>query len=86
LYFQEELNEISEYFPNFHYIPFVQQGATPKQGYCGDVAKTIPQILPDLTNWKVFLCGNRVQTHAIQRYAYLAGADMKDIYIEVTSI
>jgi len=86
LYFQEELNEISEYFPNFHYIPFVQQGAAPKQGYCGDVVKIIAQILPDLTNWKVFLCGNRVQTHAIQRYAYLAGADMNDIYIEVTSI
>ena len=86
LYFQTELNEISEYFPNFHYIPFVQQGTVPKQGYRGDVAKTIAQILPDLTNWKVFLCGSRNQVHAIQRYAYLAGADMKDIYLEITSL
>ena len=86
LYFEEELNEINESFPNFHYIPIVQQGAVPNQGYRGDVAKTIVQILPDLTNWKVFLCGSRVQTHALQRYAYLTGADMKDIYIEVTSI
>jgi ferredoxin-NADP reductase/ferredoxin len=86
LYFQAELNEISQYFPNFHYIHFVQQGTVLNQGYQSDLAKTIAQILPDLTNWKVFLCGNKAQTHAIQRYAYLAGADMKDIYLEITTL
>lgn len=86
LYFQAELNEISDYFPNFHYIPCVEEGSAPKNGQQGQVDKIIAKILPDLTAWKVFLCGNGTETHSVQRYAYLAGAAMKDIYLEVTSI
>jgi NAD(P)H-flavin reductase/ferredoxin len=86
LYFGAELKEIGEYFPNFHYIPCVQNGTAPLGGYCNNVDQVIAKILPDLSGWKVFLCGKRDQTHSVQRYAYLAGAAMKDIYLDVTSI
>jgi ferredoxin-NADP reductase/ferredoxin len=86
LYFESELREIGDYFPNFHYIPCVQQGTAPNGGYIGEIDKIIPKLLSDLSGWKVFLCGTRHQTHTVQRYAYLAGAGMKDIYLEVTTI
>lgn len=86
LYFESELDGISAYFPNFHYIPCVQEGIVPEKGYRGEVNQIIAQILPDLTDWKVFICGSRSQVHSVQRYAYLAGAEMKDIYLEVTSL
>lgn len=86
LYFNSELREISDYFPNFHYIPCIEQGAAPNGGYCGKIDKIVPKTLSDLSGWKVFLCGARNQIHTIQRYAYLAGAGIKDIYLEVTSI
>jgi len=86
LYFAPELDEISAYFPNFHYVPCVEQGAVPKNGHQGQVDKIIAKILPNLSNWKVFLCGNRTQTHTVQRLAYLMGTAMKDIYLEVTAL
>ena len=86
LYYQAEMREISEYFPNFHYFPCVESGIAPDGGYLGDVDKIIAKSFSDLTGWRVFLCGKRNQIHTIQRYAYLAGASMKDIYLEVTAI
>lgn len=86
LYFAEQLHGISHYFPNFHYIPCVREGPVPENGYRGEVNKIVAQLLPNLTDWKVFICGNRSQAHGVQRYTYLAGAGMKDIYLEVTSL
>lgn len=86
LYFAEELDGISKYFPNFHYIPCVREGSVPEKGCRGEVNKIIAQLLPNLTGWKIFICGSRSQAHGIQRYAYLAGAGMKDIYLELTSV
>ncbi|MGR8941546.1 MAG: 2Fe-2S iron-sulfur cluster-binding protein [Gammaproteobacteria bacterium] len=86
IYFEKALWEIGDYFPNFHYLPCVRQGAAPLGGYSGKIEKIIAHVLADLSGWKVFLCGKKDQTHAVQRYVYLAGARMKDIYLEVTSI
>lgn len=81
LYFESELREISDYCPNFHYVPCIRQGDIP-----GHVDHILAKTLPDLSGWQVFLCGKKNQIHTVQRYAYLAGAGMKDIYVEVTSI
>jgi len=86
LYLEMEIREITDYFPNFHYIPCVEKGDIPQGGYCGTVDKIVSQLLPDLSDWRAFLCGTRKQIHSVQRYAYLAGARLKDIYLEVTSI
>ena len=86
LYLQAELNEISDYFPNFHYIPCIEGDTALQNVQHYSTDEIVAKMLPNLTGWKVFVCGNWVQTHNIQRYAYLAGADMKDIYLEVMSI
>ena len=83
LYYIDELNEIAEYFPNFNYISkmAVFQGFRQRTVY-----QNMSEMVTDMSGWKVFLCDNRKQVHQIQRYAYLAGAGMKDIYLEVTSL
>ena len=86
LYFIDELKEISEYFPNFRFIPCIDHHSVPNDCQKGTVEQVIQTMLSDLNGWKVFLCGNREQVHNIHRYAYLAGAGMKDIYLEITSI
>jgi NAD(P)H-flavin reductase/ferredoxin len=85
LYFSAELNEISDFFPNFHYFPCVEHGPTTPQSYQGPVDIIIAKTLPNLSHWKIYLCGSRNQTHSVQKQAYLTGAAMKDIYVEVTS-
>jgi len=86
LYFRDELSEIGRYCPNFSYTGCIREGFVPEGCQLGPVDQIIRQELPDLSGWKVFLCGNREPVHAIRRYAYLAGADMKEIYAESTSL
>ncbi|MCK5889538.1 MAG: 2Fe-2S iron-sulfur cluster binding domain-containing protein [Methylococcales bacterium] len=86
LYLIDELKEISEYFPNFTFIPCVDHHNVPADCLQGSVDQVIETMVGDLSDWKVFLCGGREQVHKVQKNAYLAGAKMKDIYLEVTSI
>jgi ferredoxin-NADP reductase len=86
LYYRDELNEISDHFPDFKYIPCIDQNSGPEGCQQGAVNQILQEMLANLNGWKVFLCGDREQVHKIQRYAYLAGAGMQDIYLEVTSI
>ena len=86
LYYVDELNEFAEYFPNFHYVPCIESGPLTSDVHTGSLLENISELAADLTGWKVFLCGKREHVHQIQRYAYLAGAGMKDIYLEVTSL
>jgi len=85
LYFESQLRQIGDYFPNFHYVPCVEAATNPTHDYTGNINEVIPKTLPNLANWKIFLCGTKDQVHRLQRYAYLAGASMKDIYLEVIS-
>ncbi len=86
LYLQAELQGISGHFPNFRYIPCIELGPVPKGGLQSTVDKAVAQFLPNLTGWKIFICGNQVQASTVQRQAYLAKAAMKNIHIEVVSI
>lgn len=86
LYYIDELQEISDYFPNFKYIPCISQGSVPEGYRQGAVDQIIQSMISDLAGWKVFLCGSREQVLKVQRYAYLVGAGIRDIYLEVTSV
>lgn len=86
LYYTEELREVAEYYPNFQYVPCVERGPASDDYRSGTVCSIIETNLPDLSGWKVFLCGRQTQIHKIQRLAYLSGAGMKDILTEVTEI
>ncbi len=87
LYFVDELREVGEKFPNFHYVPCVAQGDAPEGVACGTVHPLAARMLPDhLHGWIVFLCGGRSEVHALQRQVYLAGAAMNDIHLEIISV
>lgn len=80
-YLAEDLREISEYRPNFHYFPCVEN--IEKQGedfYQGQAHRIALKMQPDLTGWRVFICGKSEAVKIVQKEVYLAGASTKDIY------
>jgi len=86
LYFVDEINEIGRYYPNFRYIPCVEQDSAPNGCFTGTVCSAAKARLPGLANWTVYLCGPRERVQQMQRQAYLMGATLKDIYREITEI
>jgi NAD(P)H-flavin reductase len=86
LYFAAKIKELGRYYPNFRYIPCVEQDSAPDGCFKGPVTAAAKARLPELSDWTVYLCGPREQVHQMQRQAYLAGASTKDIYREITEI
>ena len=83
LYYSEELTEISEYYPNFKYIPCIEQSPVPPEYHHGSILQIMKNRVTDLSGWKIFLCGDNEQVRQLQRHTYLNGAGIKDIYLQV---
>ena len=82
LYLVDELRELAEHYPNFHYTPCVSSEAAAsgyKSGRAVDVALAEH---PDLSGWRVYLCGNPDMVKSARKKAYLAKAAMNDIYAD----
>lgn len=81
LYLVEDLREITDYRPNFRYYPCIENADVQAQGFHQGLAHRIAlQMLPDLTGWRVFICGKSDAVKSAQKEIYLAGASTKDIY------
>jgi NAD(P)H-flavin reductase len=81
LYLTDDLHEITEYHPNFHYIPCIENEPIVDKGfYQGQAHKVALKMLPDLTEWRAFICGLSDIVKISQKKIYLAGASTKDIY------
>jgi NAD(P)H-flavin reductase/ferredoxin len=79
LYLVNQLREMAHAHTNFSYIPCVSEGEAP-QGYAqGMVLDVALADHPDLSGWRVFLCGNPDMVNAAKRETYLAGASVQDI-------
>ncbi|NIA67253.1 2Fe-2S iron-sulfur cluster binding domain-containing protein [Pelagibius litoralis] len=82
IYLHEDLLELQTLFPNFHYVPCLS-GDAPPQGYRAGRAEAVALgDFPDLTNWRIYLCGYPPMVNAAQRKCYLAGARMDDIHAD----
>lgn len=80
-YLVEDLREVMGYRPSFHYYPCVEEmNGSGKGFYQGQAHKVALKMLPDLTGWRIFICGKSETLKVAQREAYLAGATTKDIY------
>ena len=82
LYLVDELRKLADHHSNFHYTPCVSGGmvtAGYQPGRAVDVALTAH---PDLTGWRVYLCGNPDMVKSARKKTYLAKAAMKDIYAD----
>jgi NAD(P)H-flavin reductase/ferredoxin len=83
LYLIEELRALSKAFPNFEYIPCVSADEAPPPGFTpGMVLDVAMARHPDLSGWRVYLCGNPQMVSKGRREAFLAGASMGEIFAD----
>jgi ferredoxin-NADP reductase/ferredoxin len=84
LYLVKELKELSARFPNFSYTPCISgslasQDDAPSGYASGMVLDIALADNPELSGWRVFLCGHPQMVASGKREVFFAGASMKDI-------
>jgi ferredoxin-NADP reductase len=82
LYLVRELRKLEQAHPNFSYAPCVSEGDAPDGYHPGMVLDVALASNPDLSGWRVFLCGNPDMVKAAQQETYLAGASMQEIFAD----
>jgi ferredoxin-NADP reductase/ferredoxin len=87
LYLVKELRELSALYPNFNYTPCVSrinasQDNVPSGYTAGMVLDVALAENPQLSGWRVFLCGHPEMVKAGKREVFLAGASMQDIHAD----
>ena len=81
-YLIEELRKLAQAHPNFSYVPCVSEGEAP-EGYALGMVLDIALIdNPDLSGWRIFLCGNPDMVRAAQQKTFFAGASMREIFAD----
>jgi NAD(P)H-flavin reductase/ferredoxin len=84
LYLTDELSEIGDYYPNFHYIPCVLQ--SPQNNTVMTSAnQRIRHTVTDLIGGQAFICGSKHFVLSIQKQSYLAGCNTNDIFVDITT-
>ncbi len=84
-YLQAELQGMSNHYDQLSYYPCISKGSTKELGMnaiSGRVDAVLSQKFPHLEGWKVYICGNPSMVKSVQRYCFLAGAKLEDIYID----
>ncbi len=83
LYCHRELSSMVESFPNITYYPCISGGQVPEGSYitgrASDIAFNQHQ---DLSDFRVYLCGNPDMVKEAQLKAFLNGAEMQHIYVD----
>jgi NAD(P)H-flavin reductase/ferredoxin len=82
MYLHDYLEELKNLHSNFKYIPVLdsednQNGF--EKGYVSDIAF---EHHKDLKGWRSYICGNPNMVNSARKKAYLAGADLNNIYID----
>lgn len=78
-YLVEELRKLAQAHPNFSYVPCVSEGEAPQGSKRGMVLDVALDDNPDLSGWRVFLCGHPDMVKSAQQKTFFAGASMRDI-------
>jgi ferredoxin-NADP reductase/ferredoxin len=81
-YLVEELKKLAQTHPNFTYVPCVSEGESPAGYAAGMVLDVALSDHPDLSGWRVFLCGNPNMVNAARQQTFFAGASMRDIFAD----
>ena len=81
-YLVEELRRLTQTHPNFNYVPCISEGEA-KAGYTPRMVLDIALAdNPDLSGWRVFLCGNPNMVNTAKQQTFFAGASMRDIFAD----
>lgn len=86
LYLVEELRELSERYANFDYIPCLSGTHVPPGFTAGRAHEEALKEVPNLKDWRVYLCGHPEMVKIAKKKAYLGGAAMKDIYADAFNV
>ncbi len=79
LYLNEQLSALAAIHPNFRYRPCISEGPS-ADGYCAGTPHGVAlEDSPDLTGWRVYLCGNPQMVEAARMQTFLAGAGSSEI-------
>ena len=86
LYLVDELRNLVNRYPNFEYVSCLSgdvkiHGIAP--GRVHDVAF---QQIPQLKNWRVYLCGHPEMVKTAKKKAFLSGASMKEIHADAFNV
>lgn len=81
-YLVDELRTLVQSHANFSYVPCVSEGETPAGYASGMVLDVALTQHPDLSGWRVFLCGNPNMVNAAKQQTFFAGASMSDIFAD----
>lgn len=87
LYFRDELRQLEEEQEHLSYTESVlSSGLGPKgeaaiqTNPAAGLPSTLKEQFPDLTGFRVYLCGNPDLVHRLKRQCFLAGASMQSIH------
>jgi NAD(P)H-flavin reductase/ferredoxin len=82
LYQKLELEWWATQYENFHFVPCLSGVKVPRDCRMGRAEEVAFAEHPDLSGWRVFLCGCPPMVHAAKKRAYLAGAALADIHAD----
>jgi CDP-4-dehydro-6-deoxyglucose reductase, E3 len=82
LYLVEALQHLATTHGNVHYTPCVLHGEAPPGGAVGAIDDVVMQVLPDLTGWRAYLCGDPEIVRRLQSRIFLAGTSMQEIHAD----
>jgi len=82
LYRTEELSRIAAGHPNVRFVQCVSRETAPAGAEQGNALQIALSETPDLTGWRVFLCGDQDMVASARREAFLAGASMSAIHAD----
>lgn len=80
IYLRDSLFEMAEHHKNFHYTPCLSGPDVIDGVLSGRAADLAFKQHPDLSGYRVYLCGHPDMVKQAKRKAYLAGATLSDIY------
>ena len=82
LYRVDSLRALAAAHPQFRYVPCVSEGTPPAGLRAGTPLEVALADQPDLSGWRVFLCGHPELVRQGKMQAFLAGAAMADIHAD----
>jgi len=82
LYLIEQLGRLAAVHPNFRYRPCISEGPSADGYWAGTPLEAALEECPDLTGWRVYLCGNPQMVEAARMQTFLAGAGSSEIFAD----
>ncbi len=82
LYLMDQLRHMATTRPNFQYQPCISANPSLDGHWTGTPLEQALKDTPDLTGWRVYLCGNPQMVNAARIETFLAGAASSQIFAD----